>query len=165
MYWMTLPLKRYFDFRGRSRRKEYWMFFLFLVLASEVLGIIDQTLGLTYGGSGNTTNSFRSDNGMLGSIFSLLTFIPIISVGVRRLHDTDRTGWWLVAPLLGLLGIGVAFAIGLNWPGRMLALGVIPVVLLGITLLVFLCTDGTPGPNRFGDDPKDPVSDVAEVFR
>ena len=160
MYWMTLPLKRYFDFRGRSRRKEYWMFFLFTIICQVILSILDEVLGLA-----PDDNAIRSNSGLLSGIFSLATFIPSISVGVRRLHDTDRTGWWLVAPLLGLFGIGVAFAIGLNSPGLMLALGVIPVVLLGIVLLVFLCTDGTQGPNRFGDDPKDPIGDVAEVFR
>ena len=172
MYWMTLPLKRYFDFRGRSRRKEYWLFTLFLILASIVLGILDGALGLTFGG-GDEDTPFGNSNGVLGSIFSLATFIPSISVGVRRLHDIDRTGWWLLFPVLtvivGAFLTGVMFGFsggdGLAGLGGALLGVVLGAVIGGLVLFVFTVTDGTPGPNRYGDDLKDPVGNVAEVFR
>jgi uncharacterized membrane protein YhaH (DUF805 family) len=87
MEWMILPLKRYFDFSGRSRRKEYWMFVLFTVIVSAILGVLDEALGLTLGNPESARQT-----GVLGSIFSLATFVPSVAVGVRRLHDTDRSG-------------------------------------------------------------------------
>ena len=93
MEWMILPLKRYADFSGRSRRKEYWMFFLFTIIVSVALGIIDAVLGLNFG-------SGFSSNGVLGSLFSLATLVPSLAVGIRRLHDTDRSGWWLLLVFL-----------------------------------------------------------------
>jgi uncharacterized membrane protein YhaH (DUF805 family) len=178
MEWMILPLKRYFDFSGRSRRKEYWLFTLFIVLASFVVGILDSALGLTFGET-EGASSFRSNNGVLGTIFSLATLIPSISVGVRRLHDVDRTGWWLLFPLIttilgvllgGLVGGfgadgGSGGVGGLGGLYGVLIGGAVGVAIGGIVLLVFYCTGGTRGPNRFGSDPKDPVGDVAEVFR
>ena len=172
MYWMTLPLKRYFEFSGRSRRKEYWMFFLFTVICNVVLSILDGALGLTLGDDEATS---ISNTGVLAGLFGLATFIPSISVGVRRLHDTNRRGWWLLFPVLTLIVGGLLTGVlvsgvssdssglaGLGGAVLGLALG----ALIGfVTLLVFYVMDGTPGPNRFGDDPKDPVGDVADVFR
>lgn len=94
MNWMILPLKRYFDFKGRSRRKEYWMYTLFLVIASIVLSIVDAVLGL--GGSASSDSvatdttiggSAAVTGGWLANIFSIATFIPSLAVAVRRLHD------------------------------------------------------------------------------
>lgn len=111
MEWMLMPLKRYAEFSGRSRRMEYWMFFLFTLIASLVLGFVDGMIGMG-----------AADGGMspLRLIFSLGTLIPSIAVGVRRMHDTDHSGWWLLVPIVNL---------------------------------VFACTPGTTGPNRFGEDP------------
>ncbi|MES2338185.1 MAG: DUF805 domain-containing protein [Pseudomonadota bacterium] len=154
MEWMILPLKRYFEFSGRSRRKEYWMFVLFTVIVSIVLGILDEVLGLKFGES----DSVR-DNGVLGSIFSLATFIPSIAVAVRRLHDTDRSGWWLVVPVVAVLVMIVA-AIGgaMGGTSEGASVGLIVAMSIagisGLILLVLFCLDGTRGPNRFGDDPK-----------
>lgn len=155
MEWMILPLKRYFDFSGRSRRKEYWMFLLFTVLANIVLGTLDSLLGLNFG-----EDEGVRDNGILTSIFSLVTFVPSISVAVRRLHDTDRTGWWLLFPLLAIFALIIAFAPSVGFserdfqpgPGFMNALGV--GALSFLVPIVFFCLDGTRGPNRFGEDPK-----------
>jgi uncharacterized membrane protein YhaH (DUF805 family) len=120
MEWATLPLKRYAEFSGRSRRKEYWMFALLQLVLFVGLSIIEGILGLS---------------GMVGGVYGPLTtlvllalLIPGIAVSIRRLHDTDRSGWWLLIALIPLVG--------------------------GIVLLVFMVTDGTRGPNRFGDDPK-----------
>ncbi|MBB5715507.1 DUF805 domain-containing protein [Sphingomonas aerophila] len=136
---MVLPLKRYFDFGGRSRRREYWMFFLFTIMLSLVAGIIDNLLG--YGSSFRTVtetsvSAGASSNGPVNALVSLALIIPSLSVGFRRLHDTDRSAWWLLLVFLPLLG----------W----------------IALLVFYCQEGTRGTNRFGPDPKG--ENLVEVF-
>lgn len=125
MEWMILPYKRYFDFAGRSQRKEYWMFALFglivqLVLDGGLGGNYSVLMGL------RATPSFGAT--ALSGLFGLVTIIPSLAVGIRRLHDTDRSGWWLLIVLVPLVGF--------------------------LALLYFMVSDGTPGPNRFGEDPK-----------
>ena len=85
----TMPLKRYAEFGGRSRRKEYWFFLLGYFLLSIALGLLGAILG--------TAANF------LFGIFYLAIIIPSLSVGVRRMHDTDRSGWWLIVPLVNLV--------------------------------------------------------------
>lgn len=175
---MILPLKRYAQFRGRARRKEFWMWVLFLILVTIVLSILDTMLGLggrsgarfqnTPGRVGVGAGAF---GGVLTGIFSIAVLIPNLAVQVRRLHDTDRSGWWLLGPFalylagmaLVLTGLfGGAGGLGLVG-GLLLAAGGIGF----IVLFVFFCLDGTRGPNRFGPDPKDPAgsADLNEVFR
>ena len=119
MGWFVEALKKYAVFSGRSRRKEYWYFVLFVVIVSIVLSLIDSLFG---------TYHRESGTGLLGGIFSLAILIPSIAVSVRRLHDIDRTGWWVLISLVPLVG----------W----------------IVLLVFHVQDGTPGTNRYGPNPK-----------
>jgi uncharacterized membrane protein YhaH (DUF805 family) len=85
------PLKNYANFSGRARRKEYWSFFLFLLLVQFVLGIISGLSG-----------SHNSGNVLLG-LLALATFIPSLAVAVRRMHDIDRSGWWLLVPIAGFI--------------------------------------------------------------
>ena len=118
MGWYLEALKKYAVFSGRSRRKEYWYFVLFNLIVSLVLSAIDALLG-----------TFSSSNvGLLGGIYGLAVLIPSIAVSVRRLHDIDRTGWWVLIGLVPVIGT--------------------------IVLLVFAVSDGTPGSNRFGPNPK-----------
>lgn len=112
-------LTQYVGFSGRARRSEYWWFALFTVLVGVAAAILDNLLGTDWGGSGN---------GLIGLVANLALLLPSLAVGVRRLHDTDRSGWWLLIALIPLIG--------------------------AIVLLVFFCTDGTPGQNRFGHSPK-----------
>ena len=119
MSWFVEALKKYAVFSGRSRRKEYWYFILFVSIISIVLNIIDGLIGAY-----NRTVGV----GLLSSIFSLAVLIPSIAVTVRRLHDTDRSGWWVLISLVLFIG----------W----------------IVLLVFTVQDSTPGSNRYGPDPK-----------
>jgi uncharacterized membrane protein YhaH (DUF805 family) len=109
MNWYLAVLKQYAVFNGRARRKEYWMFVLFNVIIAFVLGFM---LGLAGAGDGGQ---------VIINIYSLAVLIPSIAVGVRRMHDTDHSGWWILLPIVNL---------------------------------VFACTEGTPGPNRFGPNPK-----------
>ena len=133
MDWMLLPLKRYATFSGRSRPREYWLFWLFIVLGVIALSIVEALLGI---GSGETVRSVTDygygyasyhNMGWLTGLFGLAMFLPHLAVAVRRLHDTDRSGWWLLLVFLPLIG--------------------------GIVLFVFLVMGGTRGPNRFGPDP------------
>ncbi|MEL7197664.1 MAG: DUF805 domain-containing protein [Pseudomonadota bacterium] len=128
MGWMILPLQRYFDFQGRSRRKEYWMFFLLIIIGAVVAGIIDGVLGMA-----------GSVGGLYGPatlLWLLAIIIPSLACQVRRFHDQDKSGWFVL-------------------------LGFIPIV-GGIIVLVFMCLEGTTGPNSYGPDPKNPYDE--EVF-
>ncbi len=119
MNWYLGVLKKYATFEGRARRKEYWYFALFYVLVYLVLAAVDGLTG---------TYNANAGIGLLSGLYVLATIIPSIAVMVRRLHDTDRSGWFVL-------------------------LGVIPVV-GDIVLLVFACLDSQPGENRFGPNPK-----------
>ena len=106
----------YVNFSGRAFRSEYWLWVLFTVIGSLVTAILDAAV-FGYNPGGVTP---------LNTIFDLVTLLPSLAVGARRLHDIDRTAWWL---LLLLTGIGA------------------------ILLIVWFCLKGTPGQNRFGPDP------------
>jgi len=97
--------RRWRDFSGRSSRREYWMFTLVLIIIAFVLGILD---GVMLGVMGYTLNEAETQLFTLGNAYSLVTLIPSISVSVRRLHDIDKSGWWL---LLVFTGIGILLII------------------------------------------------------
>ena len=118
MNWYLQALKKYAVFSGRSRRKEYWFFVLFYVLISIGLGIIDVMLGL----------QTAKGMGILGAIYALALLVPSLSVTVRRLHDTGRTGWWILIVFVPVIG----------W----------------LVLLVFMFLDSQPGDNAYGPSPK-----------
>lgn len=90
MEWYLTVLKRYSDFSGRSRRKEYWMFILINALIGFAIGIVDGLFGTL----------------ILTGIYYLTVLVPTVAVSIRRLHDTGRSGWWLLVsfvPIVGLL--------------------------------------------------------------
>lgn len=179
MRWMIMPLRRYADFRGRSRRVEYWMWVLFQILVFAVLVTLDNVLGL--GGHhqvgaapGGTALSYSygayASGGLLTWIFWLLALVPNVAVQVRRLHDSDRSGWWVllpIAPFLFTLALGV-IAVASHSLTMMLVTALSWLLSFGgiIWLIILLCLDGTRGVNRFGIDPRDPgdATDLAEVF-
>ncbi|WP_374945121.1 DUF805 domain-containing protein [Sphingomonas sp.] len=176
MHWMVLPLKRYAQFKGRSRRKEFWMWALFIIVATLALSFLDSVLGL--GGrtvigrpAGATVGAgFHTSGGVLTGLFALAMFVPNLAVQVRRLHDTDRSGWWLLLPVgLYLAGVLVLLA-GVASAGTSVTLAGAVLSFAGliaaVVLFVFFCLDGTPGFNRFGADPKDPAGavDLGDVF-
>jgi len=105
-------LSRYIDFNTRSSRSEYWYWFLFVILVSIVAGVID---GLLFGAT------------VLGGLVSLALIIPGIAVGVRRLHDIDRSGWWYLIVFVPLIGV--------------------------LVLLYWFVQPGTSGDNEYGSDP------------
>lgn len=127
MQWMLMPLRRYADFSGRSRRREYWSFVLFNLLIGLAVWAL---LAATYvaGMSEAQMTMIMGPVFMLYGLVALAFIIPGIAVTIRRLHDTDRSGWFVLFAVIPLVG--------------------------AIVLLVFYCEEGTRGPNRFGPDPK-----------
>lgn len=120
MNWYMTVLKKYAVFSGRAQRAEYWFFVLFNIIISFVLAFVDSAAGTMTAGAGV---------GILGGIYSLAILIPSIAVAVRRLHDTSRSGWWLLIAFIPLIGF--------------------------IVLLVFFVMDSTPGANEHGPNPKE----------
>ncbi len=113
MHYYTDVLKKYAVFSGRARRQEYWMFFLFNLAALIVVMVVDMSIG-TYP--------------LLYAIYALATFVPNLAVSVRRLHDTGKSGWWVLISFVPLVG----------W----------------IWAIVLLATEGHPQPNQYGPNPK-----------
>jgi len=101
----------YVNFSGRSCRSEYWFWVLFVLIADIVAIAIDAAIGMQ----------------IVSSLFGLAVLLPGLAVTVRRLHDLDRTGWWIFLGLIPLVG--------------------------AIILIIWFCSRGTEGPNRFGQDP------------
>jgi uncharacterized membrane protein YhaH (DUF805 family) len=87
-------LSQYVGFSGRARRSEYWWFALFNLLVSVVAGILDALFGTDFG----------RGSGVIGVIASLALVLPTLAVAVRRLHDTSRTGWWILIGLIPIIG-------------------------------------------------------------
>ena len=104
--------RKFATFSGRARRSEYWMFFLFNMIASMVLFAVDAVAGTIF----------------LGTIYAVAAFIPGLAVTVRRLHDTGKSGWWLLIGLIPVIGT--------------------------IALIVFMFQDSQPGDNQYGPNPK-----------
>jgi uncharacterized membrane protein YhaH (DUF805 family) len=182
MEFMFMPLKRYADFSGRSRRMEFWMWVLFQFLLG--CGFVIAFLGLLGSAafSGNLDSpeqAFAAGGAAIGLIVLwvlviLAFFIPNLAVTVRRLHDTDRSGWWIMlywGPYLASLFVtpaltGAALSGGGGNLETMMgaSLAFSGLQLIGsLVLLVFLFIDGTPGQNRFGPDPKG-RADAGNVF-
>ena len=119
MDWFLGALKKYAVFEGRARRREYWFFALFAIIISVVLTVVDTVLG---------TMNWEAGYGILSGIFALAILIPSLAVGARRLHDTGRSGWWLLIGLIPFIG--------------------------AIVLIVFFVLDSQPGTNAYGPNPK-----------
>lgn len=119
MNWYLETLKKYAVFSGRARRAEYWNFVLFNFIFTIALAFIDINIG-TYGVAAGV--------GLLGGIYALAVLLPGIAVSVRRLHDTDRSGWWLLISLVPVIGL--------------------------IVLLVFMLQDSNQSETRYGASPK-----------
>lgn len=111
-------LRKYAVFRGRARRKEYWMFFLFNIIIAFVLGIVEGLAGI----------ATEDNQSVLGTLYTLAVLLPSLAVLVRRLHDTDRSAWWLLIALIPVIG--------------------------SFVMLCFLLADSDPGENHYGPNPK-----------
>lgn len=113
-YYITVLSKNYANFKGRARRKEYWMFYLMNTIVAVILGVV--TLAIP-------------QVSLIGGIYSLAILLPSFAVSVRRLHDIDKSGWWMLISFIPIIG--------------------------AIWLLILICKDGTPGTNEYGVNPKE----------
>ena len=113
MHWYTDVLKKYTVFDGRAGRQEFWMFVLFSLIASIIVSIIGNIIHLSF----------------LTGLYGLAVLLPSLGVEIRRLHDIDKSGWWILIAFVPVIGT--------------------------IWLLVLLCMAGKPGPNRFGANPNE----------
>lgn len=141
MEWAFAPLGKFADFGGRARRREYWSFMVLVAVLFAALYLAEELLKLR-GARGY---------GPLTGLFQLAILLPTLAVGARRLHDIDRSGWWLLVgygPLAG--STALAFAGQARWEYFLsVAAGIGFLV-----LLIFSVMEGTRDPNRFGPDPK-----------
>lgn len=128
MEWMIMPLKRYADFSGRSRRKEYWMFFLLILIVGVVLAMFTGSFAAMTDPTSAAAEGAMGAGSIIMILFYLAIFIPALAVQVRRFHDQDKSGWFVLLGFIPFVG--------------------------GIIVLVFMCLEGTKGENRFGPDPK-----------
>ncbi len=119
MDWYLKAVRNFLDFKTRAQRKEYWFYVLFYILFAIVASMIDNFFGMANPETGA---------GPIYMIYALVFLVPTIAVAVRRLHDTGRTGWWLLIAFLPVIG--------------------------AIVLLVFYCLDSQPGDNKYGPNPK-----------
>ena len=117
----TGAFSKYFQFQGRARRAEYWWFTLFNALMSTGITIVENGTGLT---------DMEASFGPLSALYLLVTLLPTLTLGVRRLHDIGRSGWWLLIGIIPFIGI--------------------------LVLLVFVCIDSEHGDNAFGPSPEYP---------
>lgn len=115
-YYKEAVFEKFADFEGRSRRSEFWSFYLVHMLIIIGLAMVGPRINIGF-------YLFTL------ILYSILSIIPALAVTVRRLHDTDRSGWWYLISFIPFIG--------------------------GIIMIVFLVTEGTPGPNLYGEDPKD----------
>ncbi|MFC4409097.1 DUF805 domain-containing protein [Chungangia koreensis] len=113
MQWYLKVLQNYIGFSGRARRKEYWMFVLINAIIILVLSILESLMGLP---------------GIISGLYSLAVLLPSLAVSVRRLHDTGKSGWWILLGLIPFVGT--------------------------IILLVFFVLDSEDGANQYGPNPK-----------
>lgn len=122
-YW-----KNYANFRDRARRADYWWAVLCQGIILTVLSIIMMTVTMGAIMSGRSMGGFAILISLVTVVFSLASIIPTLSLAIRRLHDTGRSGWWYLIAFVPMVG--------------------------GIALFVFMCLAGTPGDNQYGSDPK-----------
>jgi len=147
-YWYYEVIKKYAVFRGRARRKEFWYFLLFHIIIIISLAFADHFIGTV-----DPQTGVRQITG----IYILLTFIPLIAVQVRRLHDTGRSGKWVLLQLiLSSLPFFILILRIKYHTLYIILLSFCAMTLLAVNLLilVFLLLDGTPGDNKYGPSPK-----------
>jgi uncharacterized membrane protein YhaH (DUF805 family) len=129
--------QNYVKFDGRADRAAYWWWVLFTIIVSTVANVIDRAIGSTIVTTPAAAGVSGTTFGVVATIASLVLFLPSLGLLVRRLHDTDRSGWWVLITVIPIIG----------W----------------IVLLFFLLQPGSLGPNRYGTPPRDHA--IAPAFQ
>lgn len=146
--WAKRPLQRYADFSGRAPRAEYWWYFLGTLIAYLVVSIIENVVGL---------DGMVGPYGPISLILMLGLLVPGLAVTVRRLHDTDRSGCWVLVAVVPyfILGVMAGMATAAGSMAGLAGVGLLGLVAMAgvIVLLVFMVLQGTRGSNRYGPDP------------
>ena len=130
-WYLKVMQNHYTDFSGRARRKEFWMFMLIYMVIICVAMVLDNMLGLQLSVDGGMGYDIDMPYGYIYILTVLAHFIPGLAVSVRRLHDCDKSGWFLLLamiPFVNIIGVFVVF--------------------------YFYCINGTSGDNQYGSDPK-----------
>lgn len=138
-YFLDVLKNKYMQFSGRASRSEFWYFILFYFIISFLLSMLDTLLGTSYtyeiatntlvtGDAQMASAAVTQSIGYLGLLFGLVMFLPSIAISIRRLHDTGKSGWWLLISLIPIIGFFV--------------------------LLFFYVQDSQPGENEYGPNPK-----------
>lgn len=151
-------LKKYAVFSGRASRAEYWYFVLFNVFISLALWLIDSFLF--------SDIVSQIGLGLLGGLYAIGVFIPSLAVAVRRLHDTNRSGWWTLISLIPVSGLLISNFL-ISFSGSLISIFLIPVsgllilicLISAIVLIVFLAQDSKPGENKYGKNPKEALKE------
>lgn len=154
-FWESVQsgFRNYFRFSGRAQRAEYWWFYLFCVLCQAILTVFDVSI---FG-----VDVLDDDFSPLADIFALVTVIPVLALGWRRMHDINRSGWWSLLPLAPMLWAVIAAIVMFTSDSELTAVGV-GVVAIGVIatfaaiiyVIVLLATDSDVGPNRYGQSVK-----------
>ena len=134
-WWKKVVFDNFSNFKGRARRKEYWSFHLvnFLIMLIPYSYVISRIMS----GTPDDLGVLGILSGLIVAILGLVTFIPSLAVLVRRLHDTNRSGWNFLLGLIPIIG--------------------------GFILLFYYFSEGTNGRNNYGDDPKRPHNEISEI--
>jgi uncharacterized membrane protein YhaH (DUF805 family) len=145
MNWILVPFRRMSDVSGRSRRLEFWLFWLAAMVLQMVAAYFDAAGAQPFvvGGMGVVT-----------LVVTLIFLVPATTVGIRRLHDIDRSGWWML--LLGLPYLGWLISVH---AGSQDVIPALALLLGAVILLVLLVQPGTAGDNRYGPNPKAGIAD------
>lgn len=134
MKWFIKAFRQYADFGGRASRQEFWMFVLFNLLLAMAWAFVAGLLTGLFGGSFDHDSDRLIFMYKLIAIYYAVTAVPAMAVGVRRLHDTGRSGWWMLVSLVPIAG--------------------------GIWLILLMCLDGSAGDNRYGSPPDETTGNV-----
>lgn len=119
LWYKKVVFENYANFNGRARRSEYWYFVLFNIIFAVIAMVLDNVLGLNFD---------PLPYGWLYFLYALAVLLPGLAAGVRRLHDVNKSGWYMLLAFIPLIG--------------------------GIWLLILFFTEGTQGVNNYGENPK-----------
>jgi len=144
MKWFVKAIKQYGDFNGRARRKEYWMFCLFSVLLTIIIGIFDIL----------ADTMIQNYSGVFSVLFSVFLIIPFTAVSVRRLHDVGKNGWLVLLPTFLYIGFILIY---LSGKSQVLVIYSIVTLVLMIWYFILMLKDSEQDENKYGVNPKNEI--------